>query len=229
MRSLPISVVLALLCTMALGQSAAQEKVPEPLITYCAYDGASAFIPYTGDRIGITSVGDDQLEAAFDADNRDVPTFWLVQNGKTIFSFTVDNLESGSIWVAVAPAPNSDRFAVTYSDSGATGGWHVRAFRVNGDTVTDVSDIVKKAMADFTSRHRCNPDDLSANVYALKWIKGDLLIFTEVDPHPAFCGREAGHIEGYRVSVPDGIIKEHLTLAQLKRYPGVCLQNFEGY
>ena len=32
-------------------------------------------------------------------------------------------------------------------------------------------------------------------------------------------------MEEYLVSVPDGKIVKHMTLSQLKRYPGVCLEN----
>jgi hypothetical protein len=223
MRKFAACLAFALLCGLAEGRTA--KKASKSSITYCAYDGTSAFIPYTGERVAITSVGDDRFEAAFDTDTERTPTFWLERRGERIFSFTADDLESGSIWVAAPRGPNSDRFALTYSDGGATGGWHVRVFQIHGGGAIEDSGIVKKAMADFTSRHRCTSTDLSANTYALKWIKEDLLIMAEVDPHPAFCGSEAGRIDGYRVSVPDGTIKEHLTLAQLKRYPGVCLQN----
>jgi hypothetical protein len=77
-------------------------------------------------------------------------------------------------------------------------------------------------VADFHSRYDCQAR--GNNVEALKWSMGDLLLLTEVYP-TSDCGRDLGHIEGYLIRLPDGAIREHLTLNQLRQYPGVCLQN----
>ncbi len=60
----------------------------------------------------------------------------------------------------------------------------------------------------------------------LKWLHDSthLVLMTEVYP-TGDCGPALGHIESYVVAVPNGNIEHHLTLNQLKRFPGLCLQN----
>lgn len=50
------------------------------------------------------------------------------------------------------------------------------------------------------------------------------MLMTEVYP-TGDCGPDLGHAEGYQVSVPGGKIERHLTLSQLKNFPGICLEN----
>jgi hypothetical protein len=195
------------------------------LVSVCAYDGVFASVPYSEDRLGerieITRIGDTELQAGYEPGHSESPTFRVVRQGKTISSFTVEEMYSGNTWIAVDPG--GDRFALTYSDESIGG--DVRVFQMNGDVVTDVPNATQKATADFKSRHYCQAR--GNTVRALKWIKGDLLLTTGVYP-TGDCGSDARHIEAYRVSVPDGTIKQHLTLAQLKRYPGLCFQNDDG-
>lgn len=221
MRLLAASIVFALLFAPALGQS--PRKKPRLLVTVCANDGVFASVAYSEERIGerirITRVGDAELQPGYEPSHTESPTFWVVQQGVTISSFTVEDMYTGNIWVAVDQG--GDRFALTYSDEGIGG--DVRVFQIRGDVVTDVSNsVLQTAVADFRSRHYCQAR--GNTVRALKWIKGDLLLTTAVYP-TGDCGSDAGHMEAYRASVPDGAIREHLTLDQLERYPGVCLEN----
>jgi hypothetical protein len=87
--------------------------------------------------------------------------------------------------------------------------------------VKDVSNSIDGVVSEFKTRHYCKTR--GNNVSALKWVRGNLLILTEVYP-TGDCGLELGHLEGYLVSVPEGKILEHMTLNQLKHYPGVCVQ-----
>jgi hypothetical protein len=152
----------------------------------------------------------------------DGATFWFVRKGKTIFSFTEKRLTSSWVWIAVG---QHDHIALTYSDGGAIGGFHVRVFQVTDDAVIDESKAIEAAVSDFKARHYCK--SRGNNITALKWIKGDLLLMAEVYP-TSDCGPDLGHIEAYRVSLPSGKIQEHLTHEQLKSYPGVCLENDGG-
>lgn len=223
--------VFALFCTVARSESFVQQAPvkthPKLMIAECAEDGFYAFIPDEGPRTRIARVGDIDLEAAFIPPNGDGATFWFVRQGKTIFSFAAKDVVASGVWIAVDDVNPTlgygyDYFALTYSDGGAIGGFHVRVFHVDGDIVTDVSKSIDKAVADFKGRHYCK--ERGNNVTALKWIKGDLLLMAEVYP-TGDCGPDLGHIEAYRVGVPDGKIREHLTLNQLRRYPGICLEN----
>lgn len=147
--------------------------------------------------------------------------FSFARQGKTALSFRLKDLYNPDIWIT--RDPDSHTLALQYSDGGGLGGWHVRVFQVGADdAVIDISNALDGAIRDFRSRHYCKAR--GNNYQALKWIKGDLLLFAEVYP-TGDCGPDLGHIEGYLVSVSDGTIKEHLTLDQLRKYPGVCLQN----
>ncbi len=225
MKYLAVSLVFVLFC-VAVGAQSSLQRTPPPkglqnsLITYCADDGFYPAIPDTPLRATIARIGDIEIRAAFSSRDEDGATFWFVRRAKTIFSFKAKDLVSPGVWIAVNP--RHAQFALTYSDGGAIGSFHVRIFQIADDVVTDESKATQQAIDDFRSRHYCK--ERGNNVEALKWIKGDLLLMTEVYP-TGDCGPDLGHIEAYRVSVPDGKIQEHLTLNQLRQYPGVCLEN----
>ncbi len=223
-----------LLVLIAQGQLSGKGKAskvnPEQLITECAGDGFEVWIPYSATREKIAEVADVNLEAGFSPRNNDGTNFWFVRGKKDIFRVSITDLYSASVWIAVdhdprlASAENEAHIAITYSDGGAIGGFHVRVFLIDGKGVTDASKSIDVAVADFKARHYC--EARGNNVTALKWIRGSLLLLTAVYP-TSDCGSDLGHTEGYLVSVPKGKILEHMTLNQLKRHPGVCLENKE--
>lgn len=236
MKLLMVPLLFALFCNMSHSQSSAQQTPaktrPRLLIAECAEDGFYAFIPDESSRTRIARIGNIDLEAAFttpDGDNG--ARFWIARDGKTIFSFTAKDLVASGVWIAVDDDVNPtlgygyDYIALTYSTGGATGDFRVRVFHLDGDVVTDISKVIDGAVADFKVHHYCK--ERGNNVTALKWTKGDLLLLTEVYP-TGDCGLDLGHTEAYLVSVPDGKIRDHLTLDQLRRYPGVCLENDDG-
>ena len=148
--------------------------------------------------------------------------FELRRDGKILYSFHIDDFSNPNgtlLW-----APDGKAFAVIYSDGGAIGNFHVRLFTVSGEVVNDVSRAIEPAVTEFRSRHYCKTR--GNNVTALKFI-GDarhLLLMTDVYP-TGDCGADLGHTEGYVISVPDGKIQRHLSLQELKRFPGICLEN----
>ncbi len=227
-----LSLAFALFCTTPRSRSSVQQTSPKTrprlLITECAGDGIDAVIPDGQSRARIARIGNVDLEAAFIPPNGDGARFWFVRDGKTIFSFTAKDLSVPEVWIALDDDVNPtlgygyDYIALTYSDGGAIGGFRVRVFHLDGDVVTDISKVIGGAVADFRARHYCK--ERGNNVTALKWTKGDLLLMTEVYP-TGDCGPDLGHTEAYLVSVPDGKIQGHLTLNQLRQYPGVCLEN----
>jgi hypothetical protein len=189
-------------------QNPRRRTAPRQRITHCFEDASVIHIPDD-----ITGPNGILLHASIDANN-----FAIQLRGK-MFQIPDFNTNGVIDW-----APNGHALALTYSDGGAIGGFHTRVFTVQGDSVTDVSKAIEPAIADFKARHFCKIR--GNNVRALKWI-GDwqhLLLWTEVYP-TSDCGSDLGHIEGYVVNVPSGNIEKHLTLAELKRYPGVCLEN----
>ncbi len=226
------SVLFVLLCTfttqeLSSGQGKATSRNPRVLITRCVNDGFEVVIPEHPAREKVASVANVNLEASFPTED-DGATFWFVRGEKEIFRFSPKDLFSSSVWIAVDHDPRLDgthdqaHIALTYSDGGAIGRFHVRVFLIDDNGVRDVSKSVDGAVADFKSHHYCKAR--GNNVTGLKWIGGSLLLLTEVYP-TGDCGPDLGHIEGYLVSVPDGKILAHLTLNQLKHYPGICLEN----
>jgi hypothetical protein len=211
-------------------QAESTKSTPQVLIAKCLDDGIEILLPEYPAREKVARVADVDLEAAFPTENQGA-TFWFVRAHKEIFKFRAKDLDSRSVWMAVdhdRTLDNTDdqaHIALTYSDGGAIGGFHVRVFLIDGNGVRDVSKCIDGAVADFKARHYCKTR--GNNVSALKWTRGGLLILTEVYP-TGDCGSDLGHLEGYLVSVPQGKILEHMTLNQLKHYPGVCLQNDDG-
>lgn len=221
---------VALLCLATIGlakQSRPAQKTQQLLITNCVTDGFDVLLPEYPAREKIARIADLDLEAGYPTENEGA-TFWFVRNKREIYKFTAKDLYSSSVWIAVDHDRSLDgtrdqaRIAMTYSDGGAIGGFHVRVFLIDGNGVRDVSKSIDGAVADFKARHYCKIR--GNNVTALKWIGGSLLLLTEVYP-TGDCGPDFGHSEGYLVRVPEGEILEHMTLSQLKHYPGVCLQN----
>jgi hypothetical protein len=235
MKLLSVLVISAFSCFVPAQQkSPAHKKPPLPrprlMIAECVEDGIDASMPEFPLRERIARLGDIELEASFTTDNVGA-TFWFMRDKKEIFRFTANDIESDSLWIAV----DHDRYfdgaihprhvAITYGQGGAIGIFQVRVFNIDTNGVKDVSTSINVAVSDFKSRHYCKAR--GNNVTALKWIRGSLLLMTEVYP-TGDCGLDLGHVEGYLVSVPSGEILEHLTLQQLQRYPGVCLENDDG-
>jgi hypothetical protein len=229
---LGLSLTTTLLCISAIqrvlpNQAKSAKSNMQLLITRCVDDGIDIQMPDYPAREKVTRVADVDLEAAFPTENEGA-TFWFVRGKKEIFRFTAKDQVSSSVWIAVDHDRALDgihdqaHIALTYSDGGAIGGFHVCVFLIDGNGVADVSKSIDGAVAEFKARHYCKTR--GNNVSALKWIRGSLLILTEVYP-TGDCGTDLGHLEGYLVSVPQGEILEHMTLNQLKHHPGVCLQN----
>jgi len=196
------------------------------LITHCASDGWSVSIPEYPTRGKIARIADVDVEAVFPTENEGA-TFFFVRKKKQIFKFTAKDLYASDVWIAIDHGRRLDgtqgeaHIAITYSDGGAIGGFHVRVFLIDSNGVRDASKSIQGAVADFRARHYCKPR--GNNVSALKWEDGALLLLTEVYP-TGDCGPDLGHLEGYLISVPEGQILRHMTLQEVKRYPGVCLE-----
>jgi hypothetical protein len=148
--------------------------------------------------------------------------FSVRRGTQTLFTFVVEDLSSNAL---ILWSPDRRAFALTYSDGGATGGFHVRLFLMRGDTVTEASRAIQPAVDSFKARHYCKTR--GNNVSAIKWVHDSkhLMLMTEVYP-TGDCGPDQA-TEGYLVAVPSGKIEGHLTLDQLKNFPGICLENDE--
>src|ERR1700723_3892765 len=158
---------ISLIATL-LGLSGIQSVLPNQtnsaksnsqlLITRCVGDGIEIQLPDYPAREKVARVADVDLEAAFSTEDEGA-IFWFVRGKKEIFRFTAKDLVSSSAWIAVDHDRALDRthdqahIALTYSDGGAIGGFHVRVFLIDGNGVTDASKSIDAAVAEFKSRH----------------------------------------------------------------------------
>lgn len=137
-------------------------------------------------------------------------TFVLRKNGEVLLHTILQDLSAS---VSVVWSPKNDAFAITWSDGGAIGNFHVRVFQIHDRTVEEVP-ASEKAIANFKLRHYC--PSRGNNVQAYRWLNSDqLLLVTSVYP-TGDCGLDGGHMEGYVVHVQDGSIVRHLNLQELK-------------
>lgn len=139
--------------------------------------------------------------------------FLLRRNGKEILRTLLKDADAS---VSVVWADDNKHFAVTWSDGGAIGGFHVRAFQVQGDSVTELP-AASKAFAAFKSHHWC--ETRGDNVQAYQWLPDsrDLVLVLSVYP-TSDCGKEMGYTEGYVVDAATGDVRQHWNPKKLNRY-----------
>jgi hypothetical protein len=109
-------------------------------------------------------------------------------------------------------------FAITWSDGGANGGFHVRVFHLNGDSAVEWP-ATRSAWLDFKDRHWCRAR--GDNIQAFGWMKNtsDLLLVLSVYP-TRDCGKEMGYTEGFVVDAVTGEIRNRWNREQLAEYVG---------
>jgi len=88
--------------------------------------------------------------------------------------------------------------------------------------------VLQQAVEDFKSRHYCQ--SRGNNIRALKWLgPSTVLVFAEVYPDTD-CGKDLGYVEGYTLDVRTASMRrKRISLPELKRLKGVCLQNAEWF
>jgi hypothetical protein len=200
---------------MVVATATAQQQ-PRRLVTYCYQDALQFWL---GDgAIEARVPGADGITVRLDAAQGQ---FSVRRGTRTLFTFVVEDLSSNALMLW---SPDRHGFALTYSDAGAIGKFHVRVFLIRGDAVTEAPRVIQPAVDSFKARHYC--ESRGNNISAIKWVQDSkhLLLLTAVYP-TGDCGPDSGHAEGYLVAIPDGKIERHLTLDQLRTFPGVCLEN----
>ena len=124
-------------------------------------------------------------------------------------------LKDLSASVSVVWSDDHKNLAITWSDGGAIGGFYVRVFHVEGDSVTEYRST-ETAFAAFKSQHWCERGD---NVQAYQWLADSRGLVLVLSVYPTSdCGKDMGHTEAYVVDAASGKIRKHWDLAQLKTY-----------
>jgi hypothetical protein len=118
-------------------------------------------------------------------------------------------------------APDSSILAVTYSDGGAVGNYHVGLYELSAykPRGRDVTAAVEK---DFLAHYPKCHDPEKPNLAAVSWLRsGHLLVAAEVLPH-SNCD-DMGTFSLYEITVPDGKILGKYGQLEAKRLFGAEL------
>jgi hypothetical protein len=125
-------------------------------------------------------------------------------------------LKDLSASVSVVWADDERHFAVTWSDGGSIGDFHVRVFLVTGDSVSELPTI-QKAWAAFKQRHWCKTR--GDNIQAYAWLPGSQQLILVLSVYPTGdCGIQMGHTEAYMVDAMTGAIQQNWDLKKLNAY-----------
>jgi hypothetical protein len=107
-------------------------------------------------------------------------------------------------------------FAVTWSDGGAIGGFYVRVFHIDGDSVTELPST-QAAFGKFKAHHWC--ETRGNNIQAYDWLADSRQLVLVLSVYPTSdCGKEMGHTEAYVVDAATGNIRQHWNVKQLNSY-----------
>jgi len=109
----------------------------------------------------------------------------------------------------VAWAPDSRKFGVTYSDGGATGGFHAHVYALANGRVTELSTITRVAFDDFRKDYYCEARGWN-NQYVVGWGAGSRTVFVVAEVYPTSdCGKDFGKMRGYLMTVGGKILHRY--------------------
>jgi|HubBroStandDraft_2_1064218.scaffolds.fasta_scaffold05404_2 hypothetical protein len=117
-------------------------------------------------------------------------------------------------------SPDSKGVYVMWSDGGAVGGYHVRAFLVS-DTQAVESSAPRIVAEDFSRKHSCKTR--GNNLYAVRWMNGSTQLLLQPEVYPTSdCGSESGFTSGYLVNMSSGAIIKRFTGEQMSPLTKGC-------
>ncbi len=125
--------------------------------------------------------------------------------------------------VEVLWAPDSLAFALTESDGGWVGTWHVAVFQVSAEALKQVN-VSEQVFLDFSRRkvtsrgNGCSSE--GPNIGGITWLNGSsrIVLLAEAPPHSSDC--DMGRIHGYLVAVPSGAVLAQYREADVHRVFG---------
>jgi hypothetical protein len=139
--------------------------------------------------------------------------FILRRKGKELLRTPLKDLSAS---VSVVWSSNRNSFAITWSDGGAIGNFHVRAFHIDTDSVTEWP-ATKQAFDAFRARHWC--EARGDNMQAYQWFPNSRELVLVLSVYPTGdCGKELGHTEAYVVDAATGDIQQHWNAKQMSTY-----------
>lgn len=117
-------------------------------------------------------------------------------------------------------SPDSKGVYVMWSDGGAIGGYHVRAFLVDDGKVIE-SSAPEVVAGDFAKHHSC--ETRGNNLYTVRWVNGSkqLLLLPEVYP-TSDCAPDAGLTADYLVNTATGSIVQRGAVKEMTPFTDGC-------
>jgi hypothetical protein len=122
--------------------------------------------------------------------------------------------------IEVGWSPDSSQFFISYSDGGATGGYHVYLYRVAGNAVK-ASHVPSQIAERFKKGHWC--ESRGNNLFFLDWTPDSKMGFFVAEVYPTSdCGKELGLFRGYAVNLKEGRVLRVFTENQTESIEKNC-------
>jgi hypothetical protein len=129
-----------------------------------------------------------------------------VMRGQTeIGSVQIKDLSSN---IEILWAPDSKKFAITYSDGGAEGAFHAHIYELSHDGVKEFPKPVRVAFDDFKTHDYCKKR--GNNVFVEGWTSDSRSVFVVTEVFPTGdCGRKFGKLGGYFMDLQGQILSRY--------------------
>lgn len=188
----------------------------------------SARVPSPNGKYEIACSVTAQVQQVSDSEAEDIPSCELVGSGKRM---PID-LKVGpeALW-----SPDSDAVAVTHSDGGALGTYHVLVYRPEDNAPVELASAVRKDLArrfpacvgggcTAEERRRMRRSSDWVNVAAIRWMENsDRLLLMAWVPDSSGFGANLGKYNGYLVDAHTGRILNRYSQEEFqKRFRKYC-------
>ncbi|SRR6266700_2591007 len=111
------------------------------------------------------------------------------------------DIEDISAAIEIGWSPDSSHFFISYSSGGAVGNYHVRLFRLTGQTLTENGTPLTVAER-FKAKYWC--EARGNNLLFLGWTPDSKVAFFVAEVYPTGdCGKDLGLYRGYAVRLED--------------------------
>lgn len=118
--------------------------------------------------------------------------------GTVISELTIKDVSTN---IEIGWSPDSPQFFISYSDGGEVGGYHVRLFRLIGQTLTENRGPFTVAER-FKAKYWC--ESRGNNLFFLDWTPDSKVGFFVAEVYPTGdCGKDLGLYRGYAVRLED--------------------------
>ncbi len=204
------AIIFALLWAVA---SAAESQIERPgaFETVSACRGLSCL--WSLDRAAHLHQGPYEFFTVDPADRSSNGKLIVMKGDRKVLETRLDDLSAS---ISMTWAEGLGSFAVTWSDGGGLGGFHVKVFTWNGTGFVE-TPTPNKALTHFRALHNCKARGDNEQAYRFEGRGSELFLILSVY-NSSDCGLEMGHTEGYLVRVKDGTILRCYSTREMNLY-----------